>query len=262
MSNLYHFCLLSILFSLLSITVTAQPSAGFQLTGSLGLFKASGGTSVDRSASPLALELGYQLPVSARFSLLGGAGVQRREQELYTAVGEPCFFPNGIKLVSYSDTESYLLRQSEAYLSVGMGYHLGRVRVHAAALPTVRLSNDIRYRFYRDFAGPIRPVTEIDVTVAAGEAVNLSAIGRSPEVIRYSSRFNLQAEFGAQFSLTPHLNAGIAWRPVLLNYRLARAPAADCSGSGCADNFSDNSEDIGTLRGDAFLLQVGWRFSY
>lgn len=238
-----------------SNSASFAPSKGLWLSGTLGTFFAGDGLSNDRSFSPIGLELGYQKPLSGRLSLTTGLGLQYREQELITASGEPCVFPLGVKVVDFIDSESYEANQLEGFLRFGLTYQRERFSVSAAVLPALRISNQITYRFYRDFSLGNRPDAEIDQTIRSGEAVDLAAIGGGPRVIEYTNRINVQAELALGYLITPRLRLALALRPMLTPYDIGIRNQSFCTDVLCVD-FSGESQAIGSLNGVAGLLQI------
>lgn len=254
----------SLLLLISSLSLNAQsaqgyPPAGFRLSGGLGYFFAQNDIAPDRSESPLSLELDYQRPLGYRFSLVGGLGVQQREQELATMTQEFPNFPIGLIIIEYFDSENYTVQQTEVFLKLGAAYRVGRFSVGASVLPTVRLGNEVRYQFYRNFTVQSRPDAVIDETIKSGDIIDRSVLGGGPRSIQYNKNFHLQAEVNLGFQLTPRLSLSAAIRPMLGNYGLTYTNQSYCDDFICVD-YDGSSQSVGSLRGTAALLQVGYHF--
>ena len=251
--------LLSAQTAVTKITPGLSQPTGYWLSGSLGHYFTADGSSPDQTLSPASLSLSYQRPLTNKLSLLGGVGVQYRKQEIITATGEPCVFPLGIKVITFTDAERYTTHQTEAFLKAGVVYHLNHFGIGVSLLPTMRLSDQINYRFFRNFTIPDRPDTEINVTIQSGETVDRSAVGDGPRSIQYANRVNLQAELTLTYLITPKLQLGLALRPLLTTYNLEIVNQSFCTPTLCTD-FSGTAETIGSLRGTAALVQISYGF--
>ncbi len=255
-------------FLCLSCTLNAQTSKsgteqsktlkpGLWISGNTGTFLAADDLAADRLLSPFGLSLQYELPIAERFAIVTGLGVQHRQQEIITADGTPCVFPLGIKVITFTDAESYTADQSEVYLKAGLSYQVNRFQFGLAVLPAFRVSNTIDYRFYRDFTLPNRPDASIDVSINSGDGVDLSSIGRGPRSIQYDQRFNLQAALSADYLITKKLRLGLVLQPMLTRYDLSITNGSFCTETLCVD-FSGEPTEVGTLRGIAALVQISY----
>lgn len=252
----YLFLLLLFVF-LLSAPLSSQsylypPEAGFWLSGGAGLTRGNG-SQVDNGLG-LQLDLNYQLPVSNAFSLFWGLGVQRRDTEIITASGEPCVFPLGIKVVTFTDASSFTANQLEGTVQAGLAYHKGRFRLGAAVAPAFRLNNKLTYRFYRDFALPDRPDAEVAMTFRSGDEVDLGQ--GEQRSVRYSDGFNLQADFSLSFQLSSRLRVAAAYRPILGSYNLEYGSQTFCGFLGC--ETIEGTETIANLDGSTAYLRVSY----
>lgn len=252
----YLFLLLLFIY-LLAAPLSSQsylnpPEAGFWLSGGAGIAR-SNDSQIDNSPG-LQLDLNYQLPVSYSFSFFWGLGIQRRATDVITANGEPCVFPLGIKLVTFTDGESFTANQVEGTVQAGMAYHKGRFRLGAAVVPAFRLNNQLTYRFIRDFTQPVRPGTEEETTFRSGEDIELRQ--SRLRSVRYTDGFNLQADVSLAYQLSPRFRVEAAYRPMLTAYGLEFGSETFCGFAGC--RTLDQSEPIADLGGGTAYLRVSY----
>lgn len=252
----YLFLLLLFVF-LFSASLSAQsylypPEAGFWLSGGAGV--ARGDDSQVGNGFGLQLDLNYQLPTSNSFSFFWGLGIQRRNAEIITATGEPCVFPLGLKVVTFTDAESFTANQLEGTVQAGASYHKGRLRLGAAIVPAFRLNNQLTYRYFRDFTQPDRPDAEVETTFTSGDEIELRQGGQRS--VRYSDGFNLQADFSLAYQLSPRLRVAAAYRPIFSGYELEYGNQTICDFLGC--ELVELPETISTLGGGTAYLRVSY----
>lgn len=233
-----------------------SPSAGFSFN--LGIGKAFADGSNVTNGEALSLELQYQHPVSYRFSLVGGVGLQRRESEAVTASGEPCFFPLGIKVSTFVNNERYTTRSSVAFAKLGAAYRFGRFRAGLSALPAYRLGGDVNYVFLRDFSQPGRPDAIINETVGNGDTVDRSAVGGGSREILID-KISLQGEVSIGYTFADRLWIGLAYRPDLTRNDLNYVDRFPCSSEPCPEFFPE-TETAGSLKANTVLFQAGFQF--
>jgi len=252
----YLFLLLLFIF-FLTAPLSSQsylypPEAGFWLSGGAGLTQ--GDDARSGKDLGLQLDLNYQLPLNYSFSFFWGLGLQRRNTEIVTANGEPCVFPLGIKVVTFTDGESFTANQLEGTVQAGMAYHKGRFRLGAAVVPAFRLNNQLTYTFDRNFTQPDRPDSEVETTFRSGDEIELRQGGTRS--VRYSDGFNLQADISLAYQLSPRLRVAAAYRPLLSDYELEYGSQIICGVISCES--VELPETIATLGGSTAYLRVSY----
>lgn len=219
----------SILFSLVlglgfSLSLSAQEAVKISHQG-LRLEIAGGLTSAPdalraEGKSSFRIGLDYNRKMSANVSLVGGFGIQHRNQAFFTEDGIPCVFPLGIKVITFVETESFELAQTELTAKVGIVYRWKRFELGLAAMPAYRISNEITYNNLTDFSDPNRPNNVFSTTFKAGDPLSFPSPTELLGTYDYSSDFNLQADISIRYAVTERWRVGASYRTMVSDYGL------------------------------------------
>lgn len=203
---------LSLLFLCLSL---AAQSNSYRMVGGVGVR----GISADAISQAPSATLGIEKVTiwGSRTDLFFGAGL---EYGSFTAGSglQPCNFPLGDKIVTFSFSESYDTRPLDLQLSAGIDYHLGNFRLRASLLPTLRLHDQISASSFVGFDNQFRPSLALAASVNPGE--QFSWTDGTERELRYNSPVQLQGALEVGVQLSDGLDIGLGYRHGLTKYEL------------------------------------------
>lgn len=231
---------------------TGLKAQTFHLTSSLGL---AGAAETEATLAPAA-DLGVEvmIPAGKRFSFFGQAGIQASNYRVETGA-IPCFFPFGDKIVSFSNTETYRLRRTEAFLGAGIRYQLGRFGLQTGLRTAWRVHDRITYTDQITLERR-RPLQQ-PVFVAEVKPGEVFQHNDRTELIDYEHAAQLLGVVGISFQLNERLSWGLEYQGSVQSYYLRLLTASYC------ENCPDLNEPLEERRIEAGIrslrLRARWR---
>lgn len=223
---------LLLLFTLLSISLSGQQSP-YQFTIMVGS-QGSVSESLDRGpAASIGLERVSMLGLRTDFFI--GAGLQYGSYSTGVEDQIPDFIIGQVA-IDYFLTQTYTPRQLDAFLTVGLDYHLGNLKIRGALHPMLRLHSRIKAEDRLDFFPEGRPDILAVETAAPGE--RFSWMDGLERELRYDTPFQLQASLEVTTELTPGVAVGLGYRQGIFDYDLRNFAVdwtnpPDCDPSAC-----------------------------
>lgn len=183
--------------------------------------------------------------LSPKTNLLFGLGLQYSNYEV-GANEQPCDFPLGDKIVTFTFNETYEFNPLESILRLGVQYQRGKFRLTGVLLPTFRLKERITSTYAIDFDQIGRPNQFAVNKVRTGEA--FTWVDSSTRVLRYNTFFQLRAGLEIDFELTKQLSIGLGYQGGLSNYTLSNY-LQDIQPDNETTEFLISEEDASTAQG-------------
>ncbi len=205
---------LFLLSLLITFNLQAQ-QAKYQLSSTFGLAGLNGNTleaGVFTGAS-----LDRVRPLTKRTDLLLGLGAQHSSYEV-GANEQPCDFPLGDKIVTFSFNETYEFNGLDGVLRLGAQHRLGKLQLRGLLLPTLRLYDRITSTYVIDFDQIGRPNDYAISKVRPGATFDWT--DGTTRVLRYNSVFQLRAGAEIDFALNKQLGVGLGYQAGLTKYIL------------------------------------------
>lgn len=177
-----------------------------------------------------------------RFAIFGHIGLQRTDFTNRSVVAVPCYFPFGIKTVSFTNSETYQIERTEAYLGSGLRYTLGRFQFAGSIRGAVRLHNKLTYTDELNLNRQGTEPTFFTTVLRPGDRFQQNA---RTGTVDYDRNIHLQGVFGLGFQVTERLSLGVEYVNTLVPYQLVRYTLNYC------ENCEDLEEPVAERRVDA-----------
>lgn len=235
-------------FGMLSNPISAQASSFSVIAGNgfAAAFTADRETGV---AYNFGLE--YQYPLTTNFNLFTGIGLQHTSFSDGTGEPTPCVFPEGLKVVTFTNSDRYRFNRYEITMSLGLEKEFGKFSLRGSLIPTYLLRDRIDVELLTDFTRPNRPDNRTQSTVKPGDSFRN---GGEVITVDYSTRFQLQGGLEVLYAASDRISLGLGYRRGLTTYELeTRTNLTVCGGLECIPVEVDNSS-IDARSGSGFLM--------
>lgn len=208
---------LLIFLALLATPLLAQETTpDYRFTTSYGLSGLTGEDALNKGIFT-SINLDRIRPIGPKTTLTLGMGLDYANYENGTE-NEPCDFPFGLKVITFSFNETYEFNPLHATLRLGAEQRFGRFSVRALLLPTLRVYDRITSNSAINFDVTGRPDQFSSQKVRPEE--RFTSTDGSNRELRYNSPFQLQAAVEIDFSIGKRYAIGMGFRTGLTKYRL------------------------------------------
>ena len=192
----------------------------------LGLdFGTSGMFNMDQLTSPVAtVGLEALINLSPRTFLVPEVGVQ---QTYISHVGftAPDLVFAGFIPVDFSNVEAYKMKQTNAFMGLGLEKHLYRVHIQVFGRVMTSIAERVTFSETTNFQGSGRPDNEFSVTVKPGEVF---VQDMQSGTLRYNNKFTFQSGLSVRYALTKGFELGVSYAHAIGNTELERRVISFC----------------------------------
>lgn len=218
MKYLYHCLIISSLLLATGELSAQEYRVRFDL-GATGVFNSF---QIARPTAALGLEALFN--VSPRTFIVPELGVQQTHI-FHDGLRPPPPFIAGQRPIEAFSEESYEMKQTSAYLGLGMEQHVHRFRFQVYGRMAKRLADRVIFRESIDFQVSGRPENLFSVSVRPGEVFTQDI---QQGTLRYSQELSFHTGLSVRFDLTEGFELGVAYLHAVGYPRLERRVISFC----------------------------------